>query len=227
LPICKLSTLGALLAFVPDILDLYFLLSIPLGLSPWRFVASGTFYSPSSGDLRLFFHQDMRSGFDKVRIACLRLKGRSILVFPFLLPETSCLHILPLLLLRNPQLPDFAFLGYPWCDVISSVYLFCQLLVSVHFCYYMRPLRQRICWLLPLAQLLSLVLFFLSLPRDLSDEVRPKKHLLLIRRRRPLPSFWLHSIVVYKNVEFCLFFTHTLWLSPMMLGACMLNGNFL
>jgi hypothetical protein len=53
----------------------------------------------------------------------------------------------------------------------------------------MHPLRQQICWLLPLAQLLSLVLFFLSLPRDLSDEGRPKKRLLLVRRRRPLSSF--------------------------------------
>jgi hypothetical protein len=189
LPICKLSTLGASLAFVPDILDLCFLLAIPLGLSLWRFVASGTFYNPSSGDLRLFFHQDMRSGFDKVHIACLRPKGRSISAFLLLLPETSYFHILPLLMLRDPWLPDFAFLGYPCCGVVSSVYLFCRLLVNVLFCYYMRPLRQRICWLLPLAQLLSLVLFFLSLPRDLSDEVRPKKHLLLVRRRRLLPSF--------------------------------------
>jgi hypothetical protein len=67
--------------------------------------------------------------------------------------------------------------------------LFCRLLVSVLFCFYMRPLHPRICWLLPLAQLLSLVLFFLSLPRDLSDEGRPKKRLFLVRRRRPLPSF--------------------------------------
>jgi hypothetical protein len=29
--------------------------------------------------------------------------------------------------------------------------LFCRLLVNVLFCYYMRPLHQRICWLLPLA----------------------------------------------------------------------------
>jgi hypothetical protein len=74
----------------------------------------------------------------------------------------------------------------------------------------MRPLRQRICWLLPLAQLLSLALFFLFLPRDLSNEGQLKKHLLLVRRRRPLLNFFLHSIVVYKNVEFRLFFTHTL-----------------
>jgi hypothetical protein len=53
----------------------------------------------------------------------------------------------------------------------------------------MRPLHQRICWLLPLAQLLSLALFFLSLPPDLSGEGRPKKRLLLIRRKRLLLSF--------------------------------------
>jgi hypothetical protein len=91
----------------------------------------------------------------------------------------------------------------------------------------MCPLRRRICWLLPLAQQLSLALFFLSLPRDLSDEGRPKKRLWLIRRRCPLLSFWLHSIVVYKNVEFRLSLAHTLWLPPVMLGACMSNGNFL
>jgi hypothetical protein len=53
----------------------------------------------------------------------------------------------------------------------------------------MRPLHQQICWPLPLVQLLSLALFFLSLPRDLSDKGRPKKRLLLARRRRPLLSF--------------------------------------
>jgi hypothetical protein len=53
----------------------------------------------------------------------------------------------------------------------------------------MRPLHQRICWLLPLVQLLSLASFFLSLPRDLSDEGLPKKHLLPVRRRRLLLSF--------------------------------------
>jgi hypothetical protein len=67
--------------------------------------------------------------------------------------------------------------------------LFCRLLVNVLFCYYMRPLHLRICWLLLLARLLSLVSFFLFLPRDLSDEVQPKKRLLLVRRRRPLLSF--------------------------------------
>jgi hypothetical protein len=61
--------------------------------------------------------------------------------------------------------------------------------VNVLFCYYMCPLRQRICWLLPLAPLLSLALFFLSLPRDVSNEGRPKMRLLLIRRRHPLLSF--------------------------------------
>jgi hypothetical protein len=179
-----------LLAFAFDILDLcVFLLATLLGLSPWHFVALGMFYNPSSGDLRLFSHQDMRSGFDKVRIAYLRPKGRSISIFLLLLPETSYFHILPLLLLRSPRLSNFAFLGYPCCGVVSSIYLFCRLLVNVLFCYYMRPLHQRICWLVPLARLLSWVLFFLFLPRDLSDEVRPKRRLLLVRRTRPLLSF--------------------------------------
>jgi hypothetical protein len=53
----------------------------------------------------------------------------------------------------------------------------------------MRPLHQRICWLLPLTRLLLLALFFLFLPRGLSDEGQPKKRLLLFRRRRPLLSF--------------------------------------
>jgi hypothetical protein len=34
-----------------------------------------------------------------------------------------------------------------------------------------------------------LALFFPFLPRDLSDEGRPKKHLLLVRRKRPLLNF--------------------------------------
>jgi hypothetical protein len=82
--------------------------------------------------------------------------------------------------------------------------------VTVLFCYYMRPLHQLICWLLPLVQLLSLASFFLSLPRDLIDEVRPKKRLLLFRRRRLLLYFLLHSIIVYKNVGFRLSFPHML-----------------
>jgi hypothetical protein len=53
----------------------------------------------------------------------------------------------------------------------------------------MHPLRQRICWLLPLTQLLLLALFFLFLPRNLNDEGRPKKRLLLIRRKHPLLNF--------------------------------------
>jgi hypothetical protein len=61
--------------------------------------------------------------------------------------------------------------------------------VIVLFCYYMRPLHQRICWLLPLVQLLLLASFFLSLPRDLSDEGQPKKRLLSVRRRCLLLSF--------------------------------------
>jgi hypothetical protein len=53
----------------------------------------------------------------------------------------------------------------------------------------MHPLRQRICWLLPLNRLVLLVLFFLFLPRGLSDEGQPKKRLLLFRQRHPLLSF--------------------------------------
>jgi hypothetical protein len=53
----------------------------------------------------------------------------------------------------------------------------------------MHPLRQQIYWLLPLIRLLLLALFFLSLPRGLSDEGQPKKHLLLFHQRRPLLTF--------------------------------------
>jgi hypothetical protein len=53
----------------------------------------------------------------------------------------------------------------------------------------MHPLRQQIYWLLPLTWLLLLALFFLSLPRGLSDEGQLKKRLLLFCRRRPLLSF--------------------------------------
>jgi hypothetical protein len=67
--------------------------------------------------------------------------------------------------------------------------LFYRLLVNILFYCYMHPLRQQICWLLPLVWLLSLALFFLSLPRGPSDEVQPKKRLLLFRRRCPLLSF--------------------------------------
>jgi hypothetical protein len=50
LQICKLSTLGALLAFVLDILDsCVSLLAIILGLNPWHFVTLEKFYNPSSG----------------------------------------------------------------------------------------------------------------------------------------------------------------------------------
>jgi hypothetical protein len=72
--------------------------------------------------LKLSFHQDTRSGFDKAHIACLRPKGRNILVFLLLLLETSYFHSLPLPLLRIPRLLGFAFLGYPCRGVISSVY---------------------------------------------------------------------------------------------------------
>jgi hypothetical protein len=144
--ICKLLTLGALLAFAPDILDFFIvLLASLLGLSPWRFAALGMFYNPSSDDLIFFSRRDMRSGFDKVRITYPRPKDQSISIFLLLLLETSCFHILPLLLLRSPWLPDFAFLGYPCCGIISSVCLFCRLLVNVLFCYCMHLLHQRIC----------------------------------------------------------------------------------
>jgi hypothetical protein len=144
--ICRLLTLGALLAFALDILDFcVVLLASLLGLSPWHFATLGMFYSPSSDDLRLFSHRDMRSGFDKVRIAYPRPKNRSISTFLLLLLETSYCHILPLLLLSSPWLPDFAFLGYPCCGIISSVCLLCRLLVNVLFCYCMHLLHQRIC----------------------------------------------------------------------------------
>jgi hypothetical protein len=100
------------------------------------------FCNPSFGDLRPFSRRDMRSGFDKVRIAYPRPKDRSISIFLLLLPETSYFHILSLLLIRSPRLPDFTFLGYPYCGVVSSVYLFCRLLVNVLFCCYTRPLHQ-------------------------------------------------------------------------------------
>jgi hypothetical protein len=67
--------------------------------------------------------------------------------------------------------------------------LFCRLLVNVLSYCYMHPLRQQIYWLLPLVRLLLLAFFFLFLLRGLSDEVQPKKRLLLFRRRRPLLSF--------------------------------------
>jgi hypothetical protein len=92
-----------------------------LGLSPLRFATLGMFCNPSSGDLRPFSRRDTHSGFDKVRIASPRPKDQSILIFLLLLPETSYFHTLPLLLVGNPRLPDFAFLGYPCCGVISSV----------------------------------------------------------------------------------------------------------
>jgi hypothetical protein len=53
----------------------------------------------------------------------------------------------------------------------------------------MHLLRQQIYWLLPLVWLLLSAFSFLSLPRGLSDEVQPKKCLLLFHRRRPLLSF--------------------------------------
>jgi hypothetical protein len=69
----------------------------------------------------------------------------------------------------------------------------------------MRLLRRQICWLSPLVLKLFSVLFFLSLPRGLRDEVRLKRHLLLFRRRRLLRSFWWHSSVVCKSAGFRLF----------------------
>jgi hypothetical protein len=64
-----------------------------------------------------------------------------------------------------------------------------RLLVNVPFCCYMCLLHQRICWLLPLIQTMSLALFSLSLLRGPNDEGQPKKHLSLFRRRRLLLNF--------------------------------------
>jgi hypothetical protein len=139
--------------------------------------------------LRPFSRRDTRSGFDKVHIAYPQPKDQSILIFLLFLPETSYFHILHLLLVRNLWLPNFAFLGYPCYGVASFVDLFCRLLVIVLFCCYTRPLHQQICWLIPLTRLLSWVLFFLFLPRDLNDEVLPKRRLSPVHRRRPLLSF--------------------------------------
>jgi hypothetical protein len=47
-----------------------------------------------------------------------------------------------------------------------------------------------------------LALFSLPLPRGLNDEVRPKRRLLLFRRRCLMQSFWWHSSVVCKSTEF-------------------------
>jgi hypothetical protein len=67
--------------------------------------------------------------------------------------------------------------------------LFCRLLVTVLFYYYMHPLHQQICWLIPSVWLLSLASFFLFLPRDLIDKVWPRRRLLPFRQRRLLLSF--------------------------------------
>jgi hypothetical protein len=53
----------------------------------------------------------------------------------------------------------------------------------------MRLLHRRICWLLPLARILFLALFSLSLPLGPNDEGHSRKRLLLFRRRRLLLSF--------------------------------------
>jgi hypothetical protein len=67
--------------------------------------------------------------------------------------------------------------------------LFCQLLVNVPFCCYTHLLHRQICRLLLLVLILSLALFSLPPPRSLNDEVRPKRRLLLFRRRRLLQNF--------------------------------------
>jgi hypothetical protein len=154
--ICILLTLGALIIFAFDILDFCaFLLAFLLDLSPWRLATLGMFCNPSSGDLRPFFRRGTRSGFHKVHITCPQPRDQSILISLLLLPKISYFHILPFLLVYNPLLSDFAFFGYPRCGVIFFVDLFCRLLASVLFYCYTRPLHQRICWLAPLAQLLS------------------------------------------------------------------------
>jgi hypothetical protein len=50
-------------------------------------------------------------------------------------------------------------------------------------------LHRHICWLLPLILTLSLTLFSLPLPRGPNNEVQPKRHLLLFRRRHLLQNF--------------------------------------
>jgi hypothetical protein len=134
----------------------------------------------------------MRSGFDKVRRACLLPKGQSTLTFllhGFLLLGTPCFHSLPRLLFRIPLLPNFALRGYLHCDIFASACLLYRLLVNVPFCCCTRPLHRRIYWLLPLTHTLSLALFSLSLPLGPNDEGHSKKRPLLFRRRRLLLSF--------------------------------------
>jgi hypothetical protein len=101
------------------------LLAVLLGSSAWRLVTLGMFYNPSSDDLIPFSRRGMRSGFDKVRIAYPRPKDQSILISLLLSPGIFYLRTLPLLLVYNPRLLDFAFLGCPRCGVASSVDLFC------------------------------------------------------------------------------------------------------
>jgi hypothetical protein len=163
-----------------------------LGSSPWHFAISGRFCNPSSGGWTLFSHLGTRSGFDKVRRACPLPTGQSTLVFllhDYLLPGTPCFHSLPRPSFHILRLSNFALHGYLRCDIFAFVCSLWRLLVDVPFCCYMRPLRRRIRWLLPLIQILSLALFSLPLPRGPNDEGQPKKHLLLSRRRCLLLNF--------------------------------------
>jgi hypothetical protein len=105
--------------------------------------------------------------------------------------------------------------------------LICQLPVTVPFCCYTHLLHRQICWLLTLAQILSLALFSLFPPLGPNDEGHSKKLLLLFHRRRLLLNFWLHSSVVYMSAGFHLSSVRTIWLPPEMLVAYMLSENFL
>jgi hypothetical protein len=103
----------------------------------------------------------------------------------------------------------------------------CRLLVSLPFCYCMRPLHRRICLLLPLVPILTWALFSLTLPRDLNGEGQLKKHLLPARRRRLLQSFLLYSTAICTNVEFRPSSICRTWLLLATLDVCMSNKNFL
>jgi hypothetical protein len=107
----------------------------------------------------------------------------------YLLFETLCFHSLPCSFCHIPRLSDFTFRGCRYCGIFAFACLFCRLLVNVPFCCYTHLLYRKICWLLPLVPTQSLALFSLPLPRGLNDEVRPKRRLLLFRRRCLLQSF--------------------------------------
>jgi hypothetical protein len=188
---------------IPD--SCFFLPVVLLDLNPWRFATLGRFCNPSSGGWKLFSHLGTHNGCDKDHIACLLLKGPSTLIFlspDYLLFETPCFHSLPRSFCHISRLSDFAFRGCRHYGIFTFAYSFCRLLVNVPFCCYTHLLHRQICCLLPLVLTLSLALFSLPLSRGLSDEVRPKRHLLLFCRRRLLQNFWWHSSIVCKSAEF-------------------------